>query len=117
MAEAVSSTTLAVAGLRAALEEMADALASASLDRLLACEARIESALAQLPAHGLPAAARVEIRAEIEAARRAMIRCRRLGLSLNAFIMAGLSVRGLGGLYGPDSGAAAADLHSLDLRV
>jgi hypothetical protein len=46
-----------------------------------------------------------------------MIRCRRLGLSLNAFIMAGLSVRGLGGLYGPDSGAAAADLHSLDLRV
>ncbi|HEY0873462.1 MAG TPA: hypothetical protein VGD94_08320 [Vicinamibacterales bacterium] len=116
MAEAVSTTTLAVAGLRAALEDLADALAGADLDRLLACEARIESALAQLPAHGLPADARVEIRAEVDAARRAMIRCRRLGLSLNAFIMAGLSARGLGG-YGPDSGSADADLRSLDLRV
>jgi hypothetical protein len=117
MAEAVSSTTLAVAGLRAALEEMAEALASANLDRLLACEARIESALAQLPAYGLPADARAEVRAEIDATRRAMIRCRRLGLSLNAFIMAGLSVRGLAGLYGPDAGAVNGDLHSLNLRV
>lgn len=117
MAEAVSSTTLAVAGLRVALEEMADALAGADLDRLLACEARIESALAQLPTHGLPADARIEIRAEIEATRHAMMRCRRLGLSLNAFIMAGLSVRGLNGLYGPDAGAVNGDLHSLDLTV
>ena len=117
MAEAVSSTTLAVAGLRAALDDMADALASANLDRLLACEARIESALAQLPTHGMSADARVEIRAEIEAARHAMMRCRRLGLSLNAFIMAGLSVRGLHGLYGPDAGTVNGDLHSLDLTV
>lgn len=117
MAEAVSSTTLAVAGLRADLEEMAAALAAADLDRMLACEARIESALAQLPTHGIPADARAEIRAEIDAARHAMMRCRRLGLSLNAFIMAGLSVRGLNGLYGPDAATVNGDLHSLDLTV
>jgi ketosteroid isomerase-like protein len=117
MAEAVSDTTLAVAGLRAAVEELADALASADLDRLLACEARIESALAQLPTHGLPADARAEIRSDIEAARRAMMRCRRLGLSLNAFILASLSIQGRDHLYGPDSTVVSTDLHSLDLRV
>lgn len=117
MAEAVSGSVLAVAGLRSALEDMADALVEGNLDRLLACEARIEGALAQLPAHGLSAEARAGARADIEAARAAVVRCRRLGLSLDAFIAAGLTARGICGVYGPDANAVSADLRSLNLTV
>lgn len=117
MAEAVSGSLLAVAGLRTALEDMADALVEGSLDRLLACEARLEAALAQLPRHGLPNEARAAARAEIEAARAALARCRRLGLSLDAFIAAGMTARGICGVYGPDATAVSADLRSLNLTV
>ena len=117
MAESVSGSLLAVAGLRTALEDMAGALLEGNLDRLLACEARIEGALAQLPTHGLSADARAGARVEIEAARAALVRCRRLGLSLDAFIAAKLTARGICGVYGPDANAVSADLRSLNLTV
>lgn len=117
MNEGVASGVVAVAALRSALEEMADALGQASLDRLLACEARIETALSQIPREGLPADARAEVRREVEAARLALLRCRRLGLSLDGFIAAGLTVRGLGGFYGPDAAAIGTELHSLNLKA
>jgi len=117
MTEGVASSVVAVAALRAALEDMADALAQASLDGLLACDARIETALSQIPTQGLPVEARAEVRREVEAARLALVRCRRLGLSLDGFIAAGLTARGLGGFYGPDAGSVGTELHSLNLKA
>jgi hypothetical protein len=64
-----------LAPLTAALREMADALASADLARLLDCEARV--ALALDGARDRPAD-----RASIEEARGALLRCKRLGASL-----------------------------------
>jgi hypothetical protein len=117
MTDGVASSVVAVAALRAALEEMADALGQASLDRLLACEARIETALSQVPTKGLSADTRADVRREVEAARLALLRCRRLGLSLDGFIAAGLTVRGLSGFYGPDAAAISTELHSLNLKA
>lgn len=108
---------LPITSLRNALEEMADALASARLDRLLACEARLEAALAEFPITELPAEARLAVRAEVAAARAALVRCRRLGLSLDAFIGAGLAARGNDHGYAPGAGTAGADLHTLNLTV
>jgi hypothetical protein len=117
MGEVVSTAIPGVAALRIAVEEMAAALATADLDRLLACESPLEAALRQLPTRGLPAEARAAVRGEVEAARLALVRCRRLGRSLDAFIGAGLSARGLSGVYGPDAGPVRAPLHSLNLTV
>jgi hypothetical protein len=114
MGEAVSG--VAAAELRGALEEAADALAHADLDRLLACEARIEHALDGLPVRSLSAPLSDALRADAEAARAALVRCRRLGISLAEFMAAGLTARGLDG-YGPRREPRSAPLHSLNLTV
>ena len=116
MSQAATGTVLAVEGLRNALEEMADALAQASLDGVLACEARIESALAAVPAHQVTAGRDATLRREVEAARLALMRCRRLGLSLDAVIATSLSIRGVAPGYGP-ANALRDDLRSLNLTV
>lgn len=116
MSQAASGTVLAVEGLRTALEEMADALTQASLDRVLACEASIESALAAVPTRQVTVGDDSALRREIEAARLALTRCRRLGLSLDGVIATSLSIRGVAPGYG-QAGAFRDDLHSLNLTV
>lgn len=116
MSQAASGTVLAVERLRTALEEMADALAQASLDRVLACEASIESALAAVPTRQVTVGDDSALRREIEAARLALTRCRRLGLSLDGVIATSLSIRGVAPGYG-QAGTFRDDLHSLNLTV
>lgn len=116
MSQAATGTVLAVEGLTAALEEMADALAQASLEGVLACESRIESALAAVPARELTVGHEARLRREVEAARLALTRCRRLGLSLDGVIATSLSIRGVAPGYGP-ARAFRDDLHSLNLTV
>lgn len=108
MTEPLPEVVRAIAQLRQSLEEAADALAHAHLDRLLACEARLEGALVQLPTHGLSPELRAALAPEIERCRTALGRCRRLGAALHDFVRMGLSVQGLGNEYGP---RAAADAH------
>jgi hypothetical protein len=100
----------AVAGgrLRTALEAVADTLGRADMDGLLAAEQALESALAdcaRLAAAGGPAPA--ALRPEIDAARRALMRCRRLGASLGDFARASFEARGLAIGYDPARTAAA----------
>ncbi len=94
--------------LRAALEAVADALARADIDGLLTAEQSLEVALtdcARLVASGGTASA--ALRPEIDASRRALMRCRRLGASLGNFARAGLDARGLAIGYDPARTAAA----------
>jgi hypothetical protein len=73
--------------LRLALEGAAEALAHAQVEGLLASEGALEFALAELPpVQGLPAEERAAVRRELEAAERALLRCRRLGLTLTDYV-------------------------------
>jgi hypothetical protein len=81
--------------LRAALEASADALARPSLDALLASELAVEAALAELPPVGtLTAEDRALVRAELDGARSALLRCRRLGSGLTDFIRLSFEAQG-----------------------
>src|SRR5262245_26538440 len=117
MADVVPEAVQAVAALRAALEDTADALANAHLNRLLDCEARIETALLQLPNQGLSTDMRQVVLAEVEFARAALTRCRRLGLALDEFIRLGLAAQGLGSGYGRTVTAPPIELHTLNTRA
>jgi hypothetical protein len=117
MADALPHEVRAVAALRAALEETADALANAHLNRLLDCEARIETALLQLPNKGLSTDMRRAVLAEVEFARAALTRCRRLGLALDEFIRLGMAAQGLGSGYGRTVTTPPIELHSIDTRA
>jgi hypothetical protein len=91
----------AVVRLRAALEEAAGALASPSLDRLLASELAIEEALAELPPlEHVDPAERALVRAELERVRVALLRCRRLGSGLGDFIRLSFEAHGRSSGYG-----------------
>jgi hypothetical protein len=108
----------AVAGLRAALQQTAAALAAPNLDALLAAEQQIEAALARLPpVEALSSEERMAVRAEVEAASGALTRCRRLGAALNEFVRTSLDVQGRGAEYGPRQHAAGHGVHALDARV
>jgi hypothetical protein len=117
MADAVPEEVRAVAALRAALEDTADALANAHLNRLLDCEARIETALLQLPNNGLSTGTRRAVLAEVEFAQAALTRCRRLGLALDEFIRLGMAAQGLGSGYGRPMTPPPIDLHTLNTRA
>ncbi len=94
--------------LRAALEAVADSLTRADIDGLLIAEDALESAAAdcaRLAASG--GAASAALRAELDASRRALMRCRRLGASLGEFARAGFDARGLAIGYDPARTAAA----------
>jgi hypothetical protein len=107
----------AVANLRAALEQTAAALASPHLDALLAGEVAIEAALSALPPLGeLPAAERVVVRRELERARGALMRCRRLGTSMRDYIRISFEAQGRGEEYGPRPQAGYAG-QALNARV
>ena len=97
----------AAAQLREALEHTAGALAQARLDGLLTGEAVLEEALASLmPLQGLSPAERAVVREELERARGALLRCRRLGSALSDFVRLSFEAQGRAPGYGPRDGAA-----------
>ena len=107
----------AVARLRAALERTAGALAHPDLETLLAGEAEIEVALAELPAtYELSPEERRAVRVEVDAAHAALLRCRRLGASLGRFVRLSQEAQGLSE-YGPRKGAMSYAGQALDARV
>jgi hypothetical protein len=116
MSEQGAGAVAAVTRLRAAIEGTARALARPRLEDLLASEAEIELALAGLPAPAtLSRDDRQALRAEIERASGALIRCRRLGASLTEFVRTSLEVQGRTE-YGPRQGTSFSG-QSLDERV
>jgi hypothetical protein len=95
--------------LREALQQTAAALATARLDHLLAAGEALEVALARMPrGAGASPAQQQQLRAEIDAARAALLRCRRLGVSLGDFVRATLDARGGATEYDPSRQAAVA---------
>jgi hypothetical protein len=102
MTEQGTRAVAAAAHLREALERTAAALASPRLDALLAGETAIEAALSAMPAlDELPADERLAVRRELERARGALLRCRRLGSSLRDYIRTSFEAQGRGEDYGP----------------
>jgi len=85
-----ASTATALVALRQRLDETAAVLASADLDQMLACEARLQAALATLNASNPPIEDRSQITEELTAIRLLVTRCRRLGGSLMDFVHASL---------------------------
>jgi hypothetical protein len=73
--------------LRLALEGAAESLAHAQVEGLLASEGALAFALAELPSmEGLASPERDAVRRELEAAERALLRCRRLGSTLSDYV-------------------------------
>lgn len=103
----------AAAVLRLALEDAADALATADLDRLLACEARLDAAVTHLPARTAQDTSRATVLADIDAARAALTRCRRLGAALSQFVELGLSAQGFDREYSRNATPRGAALHTI----
>ena len=93
--------------LRLALEGAAEALAHAQVEGLLASEGAIEFALAELPQMGsIASEERDAVRRELEAAERALLRCRRLGSTLTDYVRLTLASHGPAGRtsgYAPDA--------------
>jgi uncharacterized membrane-anchored protein len=106
-----SWSSAAVLRLRAALEGTADALASPSADGLLAAEAALTQATAQLSTLTMMSQAdRAALGGELLAAWSALGRCRRLGAALGDFVRASFDARGLGTGYNDSADAAAGAL-------
>jgi hypothetical protein len=83
------------AHLRHALEQTAAALAATNLDALLAGEAALNDAVAELRAMStVPPYDRHAFREDLEAARTALRRCRRLGAALSDFVTLSLAAQG-----------------------
>jgi hypothetical protein len=107
MTEQGTRAMTAASNLREALEQTAAALASPRLETLLSGEAAIEAALTVMPAlDELPADERLAVRRELERARGALLRCRRLGTSLRDYIRSSFEAQGRGDDYGPRQSAA-----------
>jgi hypothetical protein len=78
----------------AALREIGDALATPDVDRLLAAEAGLSSALEALTLTSRLDAAGSEVRESIDRAYASLMRCRRLGSSLTAFARPSIDAAG-----------------------
>jgi hypothetical protein len=90
-----SRAVTATIRLRLALEGAAEALAHAQVEGLLASEGALEFALAELPPmQGLADSERDAVRRELEAAERALLRCRRLGSTLSDYVRLTLASHG-----------------------
>lgn len=83
MTEATTAEHSAIL-MREALEGLVDALRTPDVDRLLACEAAIESAIRSLPPDAGDDVNAAVVRRAVAEARLALLRCRRLGASLVA---------------------------------
>lgn len=101
-----------------ALEETAQALASADLDRLLRGELALQLALEGLTARQAPEAAhRDALRHEIARARRALVRCRQLGHALLDVARVSLEAQGRAPAYGRhDAPVVAGGLAGVETR-
>lgn len=108
MASPVTASPDPAARLRLALEQTAAALAAADLEAVLAAGETLEVAIAELPSEGDAPLDAVRRRADIQAARAALLRCRRLGLSLSDFTRTALGTHGVSVGYEPSYTAAAA---------
>jgi|CXWL01.1.fsa_nt_gi hypothetical protein len=109
MAEKVLTPAEAAGNVRQALERAATALSTARLDDLLAAGEALEMALAQIPRASATSVTDPDrLRAEIDAARGALLRCRRLGISLSDFVRATFDAHGGATGYEPSQQAAAA---------
>ena len=98
----------AAARLRLALEQSAAALAAGQVDHLLAGEAALLDAVASFPRPSmLSGDDRHDLRAELDAAATALVRCRHLGTSLTAFVRISLDAQGRAAGYDPAPDAAA----------
>lgn len=108
----------AAARLSEALEETAEALAAADLDRLLRGELALQLALEGLTARQAPGGEhRDELRLEVERARRALLRCRHLGHMLLDVVRLGLEAQGRSPAYGPRNARVASGvLRGIDAR-
>ena len=92
---AASPAVSATIRLRLALEGAAESLAHAQVEGLLASEGALEFALAELPPmQNLGDDDRVAVRRELEAAERALLRCRRLGSTLTDYVRLTLASHG-----------------------
>ena len=90
-----SHAVTATIRLRLALEGAAEALAHAQVEGLLASEGALEFALAELPPmQNLADGDREAVRRELEAAERALLRCRRLGSTLSDYVRLTLASQG-----------------------
>lgn len=95
--------------LRRALDQNASALAAAQLDALLAGQTALQDATASVPSTAnITAEDRRLLRAELDAARDALARCRHLGASLSAFVRITLDAHGRAVGYDPQRITAAA---------
>ena len=113
MSGSVPDYVQAAATLRVSLEDASDALAHANLARLLECETRIHSALTHLATSRLSEEARAQLAEEITRAQAALLRCRRLGHSLNEFVRLALCAQGLDDGYGPRGAPAGSGLRTI----
>jgi hypothetical protein len=119
MTEQGARAVTAAASLREVLEQTAAALARPRLETLLAGETAIEAALSSIPAlDELPVDERLAVRRELERARGALLRCRRLGTSLRDYVRLSFDAQGRGEDYGPRSrGAGEFAAQVLNARV
>ena len=119
MEQAPASSTLSkVTRLRRVLDTIGDALSSAAYDRLVEAEAELAAALPEpvVPRH--PAGADPRLAREIQAARIALVRVRRLGASLTDVIRLTLRAQGRDPEYGPHGACPVSDeTGSLDRSV
>ena len=107
-ASVYSNPAAASARLRLALDAVATALEQPRLEDLLAGEAELESALADVARLApLSAADRDLVREQADAARRALMRCRRLGSNLGEFARASFEARGAAVGYDPARSVAS----------
>jgi hypothetical protein len=118
MTEQGTRAIAAIASLSEALEQTAAALASPRLETLLAGETAIEAALSSMPAlDELPADERLAVQRELERARGALLRCRRLGTSLRDYIRLSFEAQGRADEYGPRPSAITYAGQALNARV
>jgi len=107
MTNSTMSAADAASQLRQALEQTARALADARLGDMLAAGEALEVALTRIPRAGSSSQEDAErLRAEIDAARAALLRCRRLGVSLSDFVRATFDAHGAAAGYDPSRQAA-----------
>lgn len=107
----------AASALRTAVERVADGLATSCLEDVLAGEAGLATALSAVPDFtGLAPMERAAVQDEFAHARRALLRCRRLGAALADFVRISLEAHGHEQGYGSQVGAARRLASALNAR-
>lgn len=105
--------------LRSILDRLASALATVNIDTLLACEAELAAALADLGGGRLAdEPSREATVRELAAARSALTRCRRLGATIGDLTRMSMAARGDSPAYGRQGETRPTTrVHSLEAKV